>query len=386
MAGNPAMRWKLILTTLLVVAALGAGLGFFWPFGRKGQTLTLPGVVEIQEVRLGSKIAGRVAEVLINEGDIVKPGQLLVRLEAPELEAQREQQRATVQAAEAQSEKAQNGPRPEEKEAALDAWDAAKARLKRLEEGFRKEEIEQTRSDWEAADTDARLARDELDRAERLFRKGTISQAEYDSAKAANDRARKRAASARARLDLMEAGSRKEDIDEAKAEAKRAEANYRLLELGTRYEEKAEAAARVNEARAKLREIEANLREAEIRAPEDAVVEVLSVRKGDLVAAGQPIIRVLRTADLWVKVYVPETEIGRVPLGQTVEATVDCYSNRRFQGKIIQISSESEFTPRNVQTVDERHHQVFGVKVRVDDPQGIFKSGMAAEVVVPLLN
>jgi HlyD family secretion protein len=161
------------------------------------------------------------------------------------------------------------------------------------------------------------------------------------------------------------------------------EANYRLLELGTRYEERDEAAARVAEMRGKLREIEVNLQEAIVKAPEPAVVEVLAVRKGDLVQPGQPILRVLRRADLWVKVYVPETDLGRVRLNQTVEVTVDSYSDRRFQGKIIQIGSESEFTPRNVQSVDERRHQVFGVKVRIDDPQGVFKSGMAAEVIVP---
>jgi multidrug resistance efflux pump len=95
-------------------------------------------------------------------------------------------------------------------------------------------------------------------------------------------------------------------------------------------------------------------------------------------------VRALRADDLWVKVYVPETDLGRVRLGQKVEVGVDGYPDHRFAGTIEQIAAESEFTPRNVQSADERQHQVFGVKVRVANPEGLFKSGMAAEIALPL--
>jgi multidrug resistance efflux pump len=109
---------------------------------------------------------------------------------------------------------------------------------------------------------------------------------------------------------------------------------------------------------------------------------VLGVRKGDVVAPNQAIVRVLRADDLWVKAYVPETELGRVRLGQAVDVGVDGYPGRRFAGTVEQIASESEFMPRNVQSADERRSQVFGVKVRVANPDGMFKSGMAAEIVM----
>ena len=137
----------------------------------------------------------------------------------------------------------------------------------------------------------------------------------------------------------------------------------------------------MDEAAGRLKEIEANLAEAQVVAPEKAIVEVLAVRKGDLVPPNQPVVRVLRAEDLWVKVYVPETELGKVEQKQEVDVTIDAYPGRRFKGYVMSIASESEFTPRNVQSLEERRHQVFGVKVRVPDPQGIFKSGMAAEVV-----
>jgi hypothetical protein len=96
------------------------------------------------------------------------------------------------------------------------------------------------------------------------------------------------------------------------------------------------------------------------------------------------VVLVLRADDLWVKAYISEIDLGRIQLGQKVKVTCDTYPGKRFEGIVAYISSQSEFTPRNVQTVDERRHQVFGFKVRVSDPQGVFKSGMAADVWLPL--
>lgn len=329
------MFWKMLVPGTIVVAAAVA-LGFFWPFQANRHLLHLPGVVEIQEVRLGSKIGGRVARVAVSEGDLVKPGQELVIIEAPELQAQREQWEARLQAAQADLEKARNGSRPEE--------------------------IREANNDLQAAQADLVLARQEYERVEKLQKIGAAARSDFDAAHATRDRDEKRVGAALARLDLLKAGTRSEDITAAMA--------------------------RVAEIRGKIHEIEANLDEAIVRAPELAVVDVLSVRKGDLVAPNQPIIRVLRADDLWVRVYVPETQLGQVRLGQNVDVTIDSYPGERFKGKVVQVSAESEFTPRNVQSVDERRHQVFGMKVRVAQPEDpskrVFKSGMAAEVILPL--
>jgi multidrug resistance efflux pump len=367
---------------LLGVVALA--LGFIWPFGRQPQTLRLPGVVEIQEVRLGSKIGGRVDKVAILEGTIAEPGQPLVYFAVPELQAQRQQLQARLLQAEADLEKAKNGPRAEEKEAARAALEAAKARWQRLKAGWREEEKRQARSELETADADLKLAREDFERAARLYRQNSSSRAEYDAARAARDRALGRQAAALAHREMLEAGSRPEDIAEAAAQLKQAQANYDLLLAGTRSEDLAAAEARVTEVRGKLNEIDANLSEAVVCAPERVLVEVVAVRKGDLVQANQPILRVLRADDLWVKAYVPEPELGQVRLGQSADVTVDAYPGRRFEGTVTYIAAESEFTPRNVQSADERRHQVFAIKVRVANPQGVFKSGMAAEVMLPL--
>ncbi len=332
-AGVFRKRWLAGIALLVTVIAT---LGFFWPFRQSGNDLRLPGVVEIQEVRLGSKVGGRVARVSVNEGDLLAAGKELVVIEMPEMEAQREQWAARVAAAEADLAKARNGPRPEE--------------------------LRQADSDLEAAEADLRLASEEFSRVERLYRTSASARAEFDTARATRNRAQGRYGMAKARLDLLRAGTRQEEI--------------------------AMAQARLAEMRGKLHEIEANLHEAVVRAPERCVVDVLAVRKGDLVVANQPVARVLRADDLWVKVYVPETQLGRVRLNDQARVTIDSYPGRVFEGTVSHIGAESEFTPRNVQSVDERRHQVFGVKVRIAQPQdpkqGVFKSGMAAEVTLPL--
>jgi HlyD family secretion protein len=378
------VSWKRVLLVVGILCIVAVALGFFWPFGRHGQTLQIPGVVEIQEVRLGSKIGGRVARVAVREGDLVDAGQPLVYFDVPELEAQRDQLQASLAAMEADLERWKNGPRPEEKRAAQEAVEAARARWAVLKLGSRPEEIREARSQYESAQADWKLARDDFDRALRLYRQQTLSRGEYDAARAALERAQGNAAKTRARLDLLVAGNRPEEIQQALAQLKQAQANLDLLLAGSRSEDIAAAEARAAQARGKLREIEANLREAIVRAPERVLIEVLAARKGDLVAPNQPILRVLRADDLWVRIYVPEVQLGKIRLHEKVDVTIDSDPDRHFQGEITYISSESEFTPRNVQSADERRFQVFSAKVHVDDPQGIFKSGMAAQVSVPL--
>jgi multidrug resistance efflux pump len=333
------LTWKRLLIGVALLAAVAVAAGFFWPlgerlrlFGERSDTLRLPGVVEIQEVRLGSKIGGRVESVNTYEGQVAEPCQVLVTFEAPELKAQLEQ----AQAAQAQAE----------------------AQLARLEAMPRREELPPSAAKVRTQEANLALAKDQYDRARELFDRRAIAEEEFRQRQLTYEAARQQLAQAQADYDLLKAGAWEPD--------------------------KATARATVAQARGRVDELKADLREAVVKAPESVVVEVLAVRTGDLVMPNQPIVRVLRADDMWVKVYVPETQLGRLRLNQAVTVTIDAYPGRQFAGTIIQIASESEFTPRNVQSPDERRHQVFGVKVHVSDPEGIFKSGMAAEVTVPL--
>jgi multidrug resistance efflux pump len=243
---------------------------------------------------------------------------------------------------------------------------------------------QRARAELVASRAEFDLARLDHSRAVNLYRGQALTRADYDQAVSTRLRAQGRTEAAQAHLDLLLAGSRPEEIDEAAAELRRCQANYSLLLAGTRSEELAAARARVREARARVQELDAQLGEAVVRAPGTAVVEVLAVRPGDVVAPKQAVLHVLAADDLWVRAYIPETDLGRIRLNQEVEVRIDSYPGRGFVGTVRQIAGESEFTPRNVQSASERRYQLFGCKVQVSDPQGVFKSGMAAEVVLPL--
>jgi membrane fusion protein YbhG len=337
------MRTSRILAVAAVLAAAGASLAYFWPFGKDNGVLVLPGTVETQEVRLASKVAGRISHVVVRDGDLVSAGQPLIYLHLPELEAQRDQVRAKLQSAEAILAKAIAGPRKQERLAAEEAMNAAKARLAKLEAGYRDEEKIQARAELAIWTAELEPARRDLKREQQLGSTASTAQ-KQEGALAYYNRIQSQIRSAQARVEMLEKGYRPEEIAEAKAELARATAQYELMEAGTRSEEVDEARADVAELEARLRELDAQLAEAVISAPERAVVEFVSVRPGEVVSPGQPLLKALRADDLWVKAFVSEVDLGKVRLNQEVEVTCDAYRDRKFKGVVSFIASTSEFT------------------------------------------
>jgi len=183
-------------------------------------------------------------------------------------------------------------------------------------------------------------------------------------------------------LDLLLNGSRKEDIRAAEEKFRQAKEAEELVLAGARAEEIADARAQLAEAQARLEQIKVQLEEGEVKSPAKATVEVLSVRPGDLLTPNQIVARLLEQDQIYVRVYVPEPQIGLVKVGQKARIKVDTFQDKLFDGVVEQINSQGEFTPRNIQSRDERNHQVFGVKVRIDNREGQLKSGMAADVTL----
>lgn len=371
-----------VLSLAILGLAVTGWTQFWWWQDR--EILVLPGTVEIQEIRLASKVGGRVQAVHVQEGQVCDAGAVLVEFEIPQLQALRRQWEARLAAAQARWERLKNGAREEEIRAAEAQYAWAVARRDRVIAGPREEEIEQARGEVDRVQADITRLRLELSRVETLRAQQVATASQYEELVAALQRSQGVMRAAQARLRELELGSRSEDIAEAEADVARLRAQADLVHAGARQEELREAEAAVLELRSKLDEIAADIREGQILAPSRVLVEVVSVRPGDVVPPHQPVMRVLRSDDLWVKAFVPETKLGRVRLNQSVDLTIDSYPGRRFRGTIFHIAAVSEFTPRNVQSADERRHQVFGIKVRVDDSEGIFKSGMAAEVHIRL--
>ena len=171
----------------------------------------------------------------------------------------------------------------------------------------------------------------------------------------------------------MRGGYRPEEIASAEARYQQALASLDKMEHGNRRED-------IEQAKAAYAYDQARFRERQVVAPSAAIVEVLDVRPGDLIAPNTPVATLLEKDQIYVRIYIPETEYGRIKLGQKAEVRVDSFPNTVFDGEVEQINQQAEFLPRNVQTREERVHQVFGVKIRINDPAGRVLPGMAADV------
>lgn len=374
---------KIIIIAVIAIAVV-AGVASWKYFSSRvsADTLILSGTVEADEIQVGSRVGGRIAEVFVSEGQMVTRDQPLVRFESYDLNARRADAAAAVEQASANYQKAVNGSRPEEIAAARAQMEAARANLELARNGPRKEEIDAARAEVEAADADYEVAQITLARLDRLSKDGVVSRQDYDNAKAAFDRAVARRDAARQQLQLLERGTRREEIERAERQFEQAKANLLLVERGSRREDIEAAKAQLERARASLQQIETQLAELEVRAPANAFVEVFRIRPGDLIVANSTVATLVEVDRLWVRVYVPEPELGHVQLGKEVSVHVDTFPNEAFQGTVEHIASQGEFTPRNIQTREERTHQVFGVRVRVDNSSRRLRSGMAADVTI----
>lgn len=371
-----------ILIAVGVLGVVAAGTFAYWRW-RAPEALVYSGTVETREIEVGSKVGGRVTLVGVEEGQQVKAGAVLVRFEADELKAQLAQAQASVMQAEADLAKMEHGNRPEEIAQADATAHAQRAALEAAKNGPRAQELAQAQADYDAAQADAVNAEGTFKRMAMLVRGETISRQQYDDALAKRDATAQKAESARQRLKLLQAGTRQEDLDAAEQRYLQAKAAAELARRGFRREDVQAAQGRLEQAKGHVAELQARLREAELLAPADGLVETVSIRSGDLVPAGRIVMTMLESSQLWVRIYIPETEMAKVKLGQQATVTVDSLGGKSFNGHVAQVNASSEFLPRNVQTRDDRQHQVFGAKVMVDNPGGILKSGMAATVRLP---
>ena len=228
--------------------------------------------------------------------------------------------------------------------------DQAAALLADLEAGPRKEEIAAAKAEWEAQLAQLDFAKADAKRAQELFAQKTISASDRDLAVSKAEALDKSVAAAKSRYDLLLAGTRPEQIAQA---------------------------------RAQLSELDAQLREMQIVAPTNCVLEVLSVKAGDVLAPNREVATVLLPSHTFARVFVPEPWLGHIKLGDKAKVRVDAFPGRDFEGEVEFIGRAAEFTPRNVQTVEERVKQVFPVKVRLDTSTGELRAGMAVDVEFP---
>src|SRR5271168_3808407 len=355
-------RIILIVAAVAIVAAAAIFGGWF----RREDALQGSGTVEARNIRVGSKVGGRIDQVLVHEGDAVQPGEVLITFDDKEMQAQVEQSKASA-------EKAARGYRPEEIAEARGAAEQAKADYEQRQNGYRQQDIDAAQADLDRARAEEIRSRADFNRYEALAQKDLVSKQQRDTAEATWKVALAQQQNAQHKLDELHVGYRAEEIASAKAKYEQTQATLEKLEHGNRRED-------VDLAQAAYSYDEARFRERQVVAPTKSTVEVLDVRPGDLIAPNTPIATLLEADQIYVRIYIPETVIGNVPVGQKAEVRVDALPNSVVDGVVEQINQQAEFLPRNVQTRDERVHQVFGVKIRINDTTGHVLAGMAADV------
>lgn len=354
------------LLIIVVAAGIGAVAAYSMGWFHRETGLQGSGTVEAHNIRVGSKVGGRIDKVLVREGDAVEPGQVLVTFDDKELHATLEQMRAAA-------EKAQRGFRPEEIEEARAAAAQARAEYEQRRNGYRQEDIDSAKADLDRATADEIRAHLDAQRYDALAQKDLVSKQQRDTAEANWKMALAQKQNAQHKLEELQKGYRPEEIAAAEARYHQTQATLEKFERGNRKED-------VETAKAAFALEEARYRERQVVAPSAATVEVLDVRPGDLIAPNTPIATLLERDQIYVRIYIPETQIGHVQLGEKAEIHVDSFPNQVFNGVVDQINQQAEFLPRNVQTREERVHQVFGVKVRIDDASHRVRAGMAADV------
>jgi multidrug resistance efflux pump len=379
------MSRRIFSLLVVVIAALLAGAGYtFWRIVVEGGDFIVSGVIEADDIHVGSKIGGRVLKVVVREGQTVKAGDILVLLEPDELNASLAEAQASQRQAEAKLAELKAGYRIEEIEQAEANVKQHQEELERLLAGPRQQEVDQVRADWLATKAQYENAERFSQRMKELADRQLVARQEYDDARAKAEEAQQRTRSARERYDLLLAGTRKEDIAQARHRLAEAEAKLRQLRSGFRKEEIAQSRAGVEIARARVEILKTQLNETVIKSPVEAVVEVLDLEPGDLVAAGKPMATLMRSDSLWVRAFLPEDKLGHIEPGVKVKIRVDSFPGKNFSGVVRRVHRQAEFTPRNVQTWKERVLQVFETEVMIDDvDRMLLRPGMNADVTIP---
>ena len=373
---------KRLLPLVVIALVFGAAVYIFRHRPWSQTATVISGIIEADDIHVGSKLGGRVLKVIARKGQMVKAGEAIVLLEPRDQEANLSEAAAALQQAGAKYRLLSAGFRPEEIAQAEAASRQAQAEFERQLAGPRRQEIDQAKADWLAAKAQAENAQKLVDRLSDLAKRELIAKQELDDAVAKANESEQKAQAARERYDLLLAGTRKEEVERARQALQEAQARARMLRNGYRHEEVAQAKAELDGAHARVEFARSQLAETTITTPVDALVEELDLEPGDMVLAGKPVATLLRTSQLWVRAYLPEDRLGNAQPGMNVRVRVDSFPGRDFTGVIRRVHRQAEFTPRNVQTHEERVLQVFETEVALEDPDRLLRPGMSADVTL----
>jgi len=388
---------KRIILVLIVLAA--AGVAAVYVYRGMGSNATgrivVSGNIELTEVNIAFKTAGRLIERTVDEGDGVKKAQVIARLDRDQLMAEREREAAGLESAETQLAQSETSLAWEKANLAADIEQrqadlaSNEARLAELNNGARPQEKLDARAAVDSAQSELDRAKKDWGRSQTLYKDDDISTAQFDQYRNRWESAQAAVKSATEREALVLAGPRAEvikaqegQVQRASAAVKMAEAN--TLEMKRREQDLATRRAEIARARASLALIDSQLADTIAISPVDGVVLVKAADVGEVLAPGTTVVTVGDIDHPWLRGYVNETDLGKVKLGARAKVTTDSYPGRVYPGRVTFISSEAEFTPKQIQTEQERVKLVYRIKIEMDNPRRELKLNMPADAEIVL--
>ncbi|KYZ76635.1 hemolysin secretion protein D [Anaerosporomusa subterranea] len=327
------MKRRLRVLILLLVAILATGGYFLYQKKQVNPNqVKVSGNIEVITVGVGFKVAGHVDRRLVDEGDSVKKGQIIANLETADLELDVANANAQLL--------------------------VAQVTLGQLMNGSRSQDVSAAQAALRSVEADKQNAAMEYRRMQQLFTQSAVSAQDRDRSQTAYATASARADQAAQQLSMVVEGPRREEIELA--------------------------AARVEQVKQLLKLAKTRLAYAQITAPVDGVVLSKNIEVGEYVSPGTPVVTIGDLNQVWLKAYIAETDLGKVKLGQKVAVTTDTYPNKIYNGTISFIASEAEFTPKSIQTTEERVKLVYRIKITVENNDHALKPGMPADAEIKL--
>ena len=384
------MRKRIVIILVLVAAAVAGVYTYRGANKTPENRIVVSGNIELTEVNIAFKTAGKLIERTVDEGDSVKKGQLIARLDRDQLIAQREREVAGLESAESQLAQAKTALEWQKDTLAADieqrTADLAsnEARFAELKNGARPQEKLDAQAAVDAAQSEVERSRKDWDRAQVLHGNDDISTAQLDQYRNRWETAVAALNSAKERQALVLAGPRMEVINAQQGQVERVRAALKMaqanaLEMKRREQELTTRAADIARSRASIALIDSQLADTIATSPVDGVVLVKSADPGEVLSPGTTVVTIGDIEHPWLRGYIDETDLGRVKLGAPVHVTTDSYKGKSYTGHISFISSEAEFTPKQIQTQQERVKLVYRIKIDLDNSSRELKSNMPAD-------
>lgn len=390
------MKKKFITAAVIVLFLAAAGvLWSGWRQDDAESAIRLSGNIELTEINVAFKTAGKLVELAAEEGSAVHRGMLLARIDQDQIDRQHEKEQAALSAAVSQLAELNTGIEfsrvSTESDIALRQAEVkqAQAYLNELLAGSRPQEIEQAQAALSDARTQQVQATQDWERAQRLYKDGDISTAQRDQYLSRYESSGAAVKQAAERLAIVKEGPRSQQIDAARAQVDRADAAVRLseanwLELKRKQQEVSTRRAEIDKARAQVAVVKAQLQDTVAASPIDGVVLSKASDLGEILSPGTTVMTVGDIDRPWVRGYITESDLGRVKLGSPVRISTDSFPGKIYLGTISFIASNAEFTPKHIQTSEERVKLVYRVKIDVENPARELKLNMPVDAEILL--